>query len=101
MNNGLCPKVEAMLNLLGKKWNALIIYALSHETMKFSEIEKYIPGLSSRLLNERLKYLETEGIIHKEVLVEDSIKIRYSLTDKGEELAKAFSSLEQWAEKWN
>ncbi len=101
MNHDLCPKVELTLNLLGKKWVALIIYTLHEGPMKFSQIEKYIPKLSARLLTERLKELEKLSIIKKAVLTDDGIKIKYELTRKGYDLADSFKQLENWAEKWN
>jgi len=101
MKHDLCPKVEATFTLLGKKWVALIIYTLQEGPMKFSEIEKYIPKLSARLLTERLKDLEKFSIVKKEVRIEDGIKIDYELTRKGYDLANSFKKLEEWAQKWN
>lgn len=101
MDHNLCPKVEATLTLISKKWTALIIYTLHEGTMKFSEIEHFIPGLSARLLTERLKELEKENIIRKRIYTEESIKIEYELTKKGYDLAASFSQLEDWAQKWN
>ena len=101
MKHELCPKVEATLQLISKKWVGLIIYSLQEGPLKFSEIEKFIPGLSSRLLTERLKDLETQNLIVKHVYVTDSIKISYELTRKGFDLANSFKQLEEWSQKWN
>lgn len=100
MNDLLCPKIEYTLTLLGKKWTGLIIYTLQKGAVKFSEIEKFIPGLSARLLQERLKELEKEGIITKNIYNKDHVIIEYSLTRKGAELAKTFEPLFKWSEKW-
>lgn len=101
MNTELCPKMESALNLLSKKWVGLIVYSLLSGPSKFNEIEKYIPGLSARMLTERLKELETEGIIKKTVLQLNSVRIQYSLTRKGEDLLETFKKIGEWAEKWN
>lgn len=101
MNHDLCPKVESTLNLISKKWVALIIYTLQEGPMKFTQVEKHIPGLSARLLTERLKELEKLSIIKKDVDTKDGIKINYELTRKGYDLAQSFKQLEIWAEKWN
>lgn len=101
MNTELCPKIEAALSLISKKWIGLIIYTLSTGTKKFSEIEKFIPGLSARLLTERLKELEKQHIVKKNIINEDHIKIEYELTRKGIDLANSFKQLEEWAQKWN
>lgn len=101
MSGSLCPKVEASLNLLSKKWAGLIIFSLINGPMKFSDLENFIPKISSRLLNERLKYLENEGIINKNIFNETPIRIQYDLTRKGIDLQNAFKNISEWAEKWN
>jgi DNA-binding HxlR family transcriptional regulator len=101
MAGELCPKIETTLSLLGKKWNALIIYTLMNGPKKFSEIEKFITGISSRLLNERLKELEKEGIIKKNIYNESHLRIEYELTRKGIDLQDTFKNIGNWAEKWN
>lgn len=101
MSNELCPKIEAIFTLIGKKWVSLIIYTLSSGPMKFSQIERSIPNLSSRLLHERLKDLEKQSIVKKTVYNGEHVKIEYELTRKGMDLAHSFKSLEEWAQKWN
>lgn len=101
MSGELCPKVEMTLSLLGKKWVGLIIYTLMTGQKKFNDIEKFIPGLSSRLLNERLKELEKNGIVKKNIYNESSIRIEYELTRKGLDLQNMFSKIGEWSEKWN
>lgn len=101
MTENLCPKVEESLNLLSKKWVALIIFSLIKGPMKFSDLEHFIPNISSRLLNERLKFLESESIIKKDIFNETPIRIQYELTRKGIDLQLAFTNISEWAEKWN
>lgn len=101
MENNLCPKMESTLTLLSKKWVSLIVFSLFDDAKKFSDIERYIPGLSARLLTERLKELETLGIVKKTVHNSTPIKIEYSLTRKGVDLTGAFKAIGEWAEKWN
>ena len=101
MSNELCPKVESSLNMLGKKWVGLIIYTLMSGPKKFSDMEKFIPGLSSRLLNERLKELEKLGVIKKTIYSESAIRIEYEITRKGLDLESTFKNIGEWADKWN
>ena len=101
MEENLCPKMESTLSLLGKKWVALIVFSLLAESKKFSDIERYIPGLSARLLTERLKELELLGIVKKTVSDTTPVKIEYGLTRKGVDLSSTFKSIGEWAEKWN
>ena len=100
MTEKLCPKMETTLELLGKKWIALIVFALLSGPKKFSEMEKFIPGLSARMLTERLKELELKEIIVKNVYPETPVRIEYILSQKGVDLTSAFNAIGEWAEKW-
>lgn len=90
----LCPKFEKAFSILGKKWNGLIIQVLlEQQEQRFVELSKKIPMLSDRVLSERLRDLEDEGIIEKS----DS---HYRLTDKGLGLQESFESVKIWSEEW-
>lgn len=96
----LCDKVEHSYQLIGKKWIGLIIHSLLDEPKRFSEIHAYIPDLSKRVLNERIKELEESGIVLRNVITDRPVRVEYSLTRKGNELGKALKAVETWAEKW-
>jgi len=59
-----------------------------------------VPGLSQRLLSERLKELEAEGLVTRTVYPETPVRIEYSLTEKGRDLAPVLSELHRWADRW-
>ncbi len=101
MENELCPKMELTLSLLGKKWIGLIVFSSFDGPKKFSEIEKFVNGISARVLTERLKELEQINIIKKTVFNESPIRIEYTLTKKGIGLSETFQKIGEWAEKWN
>lgn len=97
----LCPKFEKAFAILGKKWNGLIIDVLLESgPQRFGELRQKIPVLSDRVLVERLKELESEGIIAREVCCSESSRLDYLLTEKGEDLQHAMEQIQQWAEKW-
>ena len=96
----LCPKFEHAFHLLGKRWNGLIVKGLLSGMKRFSEVEAAIPNLSSKMLTERFKDLEEEGIIVRKVYPETPVRIEYELTEKGLELSKAMDEIQIWAEKW-
>ena len=98
--NKLCVRVEECYHLLGKKWVGLIIHTLMEEPKRFSEIQAFIPDLSKRVLNERIKELEECGIILRNVITDRPVRTEYSLTKKGTELGRSLKPLEAWAEKW-
>ncbi|MDP4142926.1 MAG: helix-turn-helix domain-containing protein [Bacillota bacterium] len=97
----LCPKFEAAFELLGKRWTGLIINSLLNGAKRFSDIQEIIPNLSARMLTERFKELEEQGIISRKVYPEMPVRIEYELTEKGKELEKAMEEIQKWAEKWN
>jgi len=97
----MCPKFEAAFELLGKRWTGLIIQTLLSGNKRFSEIEDSIPNLSARMLTERFKELEGNGIVIRHVYPETPVRIEYELTQKGKELQKAMEEIQKWAEKWN
>jgi Predicted transcriptional regulators len=68
---------------------------------RFSDIEEAIPNMSARMLTERFKELEKEGIIIRKVYPETPVRIEYELTEKGRDLQSAMDEIQKWAEKWN
>jgi len=96
----MCPKFEYAFTLLGKKWTGLIIKVLLSGPKRFSDIKTMIPDLSDRMLAERFKELEGEGLIKRIVYAETPVRIEYELTEKGKELEKAMIEVQNWAEKW-
>ncbi|MEH7086277.1 helix-turn-helix domain-containing protein [Neobacillus drentensis] len=98
--NKLCNKVEECYHIMGKKWIGLIIHTLMEEPKRFSEIHAFIPDLSKRVLNERMKELEENGIVLRNVIADRPVRTEYSLTKKGTELGRSLQALEEWADKW-
>lgn len=97
----LCPKFESAFELLGKKWTGLIIQTLLSGKKRFTDIIDVVPNMSPRMLTERFKELEMEGIVIRKVYPETPVRIEYELTQKGKELHKAMEEIQKWAEKWN
>ncbi len=97
----MCPKFEGAFKILGKRWNALIIRTLLGGEHRFSELHAVIPALSDRMLSERLRELEIEGIVLRKVFVEIPVRIEYSLSIKGKSLKPALEEIQRWAETWH
>jgi len=96
----LCPKFEKAFELLGKRWNGLIIRTLLDGPKRFSEIAEIIPQLSDRVLTERFKELEENGIIERTVYIGFPVKVEYKLTQKGAALKNVLDEVEKWANTW-
>ena len=86
--------VEAWLNFLGHRWNALILYHLSLGQKRFGVISACLPTVTPKVLSERLAWLERRGLI---VRVGEAREGGYQLTPLGEQLMPILHSLEVWA----
>lgn len=99
MDQLICPRFERAMSLLSQKWIGLIIYQLLSGPQRFCHIESSI-GVSGKVLSERLKVLENEGIVKREVYPETPVRIEYSLTDKGLALEPIVRDIENWSQTW-
>lgn len=87
------------MQLFSKRWVGLVLSELLKGERRFSEMEADLP-ISGRLLSDRLKLLEKEGIVNRKVYSEFPVRIEYSLTEKGKALEPVIREIEDWAEKW-
>lgn len=97
---GVCPDFHAAIELVGKRWTGAIVSALTREPMRFGELVKAVPGLSDRLLSQRLRELEDAGVVERSVEAGTPVKVTYALTEKGTDLRPAMSELGAWARRW-
>ena len=67
---------------------------------RFGDIAAAVPGLSDKMLAERLKELEAEGMITRTVVPETPVRVEYHLTDKGQSIEGCLQALDHWADKW-
>jgi DNA-binding HxlR family transcriptional regulator len=95
----LCPRFEKAMKIMSQRWTGLVIYQLLEGPQRFCSIESSLP-ISGRLLSERLKDLEQEGIVKREVFPETPVRIEYSLTEKGKALEPILRELERWSQGW-
>ncbi|MEC0089991.1 winged helix-turn-helix transcriptional regulator [Paenibacillus macquariensis] len=96
----LCPRFESAFSFLGKRWNGLIIQTLMSGPKRFKDISSLIPSMSDKMLSERMKDLEVEGIVVRHVYPETPVRIEYELTEKGKGLRSVMEQIQLWAEKW-
>ncbi|WP_188454673.1 winged helix-turn-helix transcriptional regulator [Virgibacillus oceani] len=95
----LCPRFESAMQLMSKRWVGLILFELLKGTKRFSEMEADLP-ISGRLLSDRLKMLEKEGIVERNIYSEFPVRIEYSLSEKGKALEPVIKEIQNWAEDW-
>ena len=99
MDKSICPRFEKAMTILSQRWTGMIIYQLITGPQRFCTIESSI-GVSGRVLSERLKDLENEGIVRRAVHPETPVRIEYSLTEKGKALEPLMKEIEKWSQSW-
>jgi len=96
----LCARFHRAVELIGGRWTGAVIQLLMTGRMRFAELRDAIPDISDRMLSERLRELEIEGIVDRIVVPETPVRVEYALTEKGRALEQAMTSLGKWAERW-
>jgi len=85
-----------VFTLLGKRWSGLIIVTLLSGPVRFSELAHLVPGLSERMLAERLSELTAAGLVERCVESGPPVSVHYGLTQRGQALRPALEELERW-----
>jgi DNA-binding HxlR family transcriptional regulator len=95
-----CARLHRAVELVGKRWTGAILSVLMDGPLRFSEVRQLVPDLSDRLLSERMKELEAEGIVERRPGEGPAMHVRYALTPKGRALEPALHALKEWAHTW-
>ena len=90
-----CP-VETTLMMISDKWKVLIIRELLPGTKRFNEIHHSIDGVSQKVLTQKLREMESDGLLERKVYAEVPPKVEYSLTELGMTLKPILDSMERW-----
>ena len=90
-----CP-VEATLELIGGKYKALILWHLSENKLRFTELRKVLHGVTPKMLTQQLRELEADALIHREVFPVVPPKVEYSLTEMGRSLMPILVAMRNW-----
>ncbi|MBS4191974.1 helix-turn-helix transcriptional regulator [Bacillus sp. FJAT-49705] len=99
----ICPFLEYSMEILGKKWNGLLIHYLSlcpDGIARFSDIKRDLSDITPRALSLKLSELSEYGLIEKKVISEPTVTIFYELTKKGRSLTAALEPIQKWAHQY-
>jgi DNA-binding HxlR family transcriptional regulator len=96
----ICPRFHVAVELVGGRWTGAIINRLLAGRARYNELRAAIPEISDRMLSERLRELETEGVVTRTVVPESPVRVEYELTTKGRGLEEAIQAIEKWATRW-
>ena len=92
--------VAACAEIIGARWTALLVHDLSEGPRRFSQLERSCHGISPRTLSERLRALESEGIVERESYPEAPPRVEYTLTEKGASLLPVIDAMREFGHDW-
>ena len=89
--------IRAILDQICNKWTLLIVATLDRSTVRFTELQQQIPGISQRMLTLTLRNLERDGLVSRTVHAEVPPRVEYALTEMGRSLLAPALALAGWA----
>ncbi|MGV0167004.1 winged helix-turn-helix transcriptional regulator [Furfurilactobacillus sp. WILCCON 0119] len=94
--------VESTLQLISGRWKSVLLYHLIFDgDLRFSELQKKIPGLSRRMLSHQLKELEDDHLVNRNVQQEKPLMVSYSVSHLGMSLRNVIASMYAWGNEFN
>ena len=93
-----CP-IERGMRIIGGKWTGSILWHLQDGPVRFNELARQLGGATRKMVNERLKELEAQGLVKRNVLSERPIAVSYEITDFGRSSLLVLEQLKDWAEE--
>src|SRR5437762_5295768 len=96
----VCTRFHRAIELIGSRWTGAILQTLLRGKTRYAAIKASVPDITDRMLSERLRSLESEGLVVRAVIPETPVRVEYELTNKGRELQNALREIGSWAERW-
>lgn len=94
-----CRAFQPLLELVGRRWVGIILLAGAHGARRFGEYRALVTGISDRMLTQRLRELESNGLVERTVIPSSPVQIFYAPTARGVELIEALQPLLRWSLK--
>jgi len=96
----VCATYQRAAEIIGRRWSGAILRALLEDATQFCQVRAAVPDVSNRMLSERLREFEAEGIVKRLVIPERPVRVEYRLTEKGRALEGVVDAVAAWAEEW-
>ena len=90
--------IERGMRVLGGKWTGSILWHLKDEPVRFNDLARMVGGASKKMISERLRHLETHGLIGRQMLDTRPLGVAYQITAKGETALRFLDELRRWSE---
>ena len=94
--NSQCKTFQTAIDILGSRWNALILNVLQEGPMRFSELAERAKGPGDKVLSSRLKELDARGLLVRRVDPGPPVRVSYELTRSGREFGELAQAIERW-----
>lgn len=94
---GPCP-IERGMRVLGGKWTGSILWHLKDEPVRFNDLTRMVGGASKKLITDRLRQLEEQGLIERRVIETSPMAVEYQVTEFGRSAVECLDALRQWSE---
>lgn len=98
MDESGCP-IRTTLDVIGGKWKPLILFRLKDGPQRFGALRRAIPEVTQKMLTDRLRELEGDGVVHREVYAVVPPRVEYSLTPYGEGLRPVLAAMADWGSR--
>ena len=93
--------IEKGMRLIGGKWKGSIIYHLKDEPVRFNDLTRMLGGATKKMVDQRLKELEQEGMVIRKVISDRPVAVTYELTEFGKSALHILEQLRIWSESYN
>lgn len=90
--------IERGMRIIGGKWTGSILWHLKDEPVRFNDLSRMIAGASKKMITERLRQLESQGLVRREVLETSPVSVQYSITPFGCSALHFLDELRKWSE---
>ena len=90
--------IEKGMRLIGGKWKGSILWHLKDGPVRFNSLTRRLGGATRKIVNERLKEMEAQGLVVRRVLSERPIAVQYAITDMGRSALVVLKKLKSWTE---
>lgn len=93
--------IEKGMRLIGGKWKGSIIYHLKDEPVRFNDLTRMLGGATKKMVDQRLKELEEEGMVIRKVISDRPIAVTYELSEFGKSALHILDELRAWSESYD
>jgi DNA-binding HxlR family transcriptional regulator len=100
IDDARCLAFTDAVEFAGKRWSASILMAIARGSSRFGQITESVPGLSDRMLAQRLRELELAQLVDREVVASTPVLVHYRLTSRGGDLLQSLQPLVTYTQRW-